>query len=38
METQITLQLKKVIQEITGVDINEVSRKREIIEARAVLK
>jgi hypothetical protein len=36
METQITLQLKKVIQEITGVDINEVSRKREIIEARAV--
>ena len=36
METKITLQLKKVIQEITGVDINEVSRKREIIEARAV--
>ena len=36
METQITKQLKKVIQEITGVDINEVSRKREIIEARAV--
>jgi hypothetical protein len=36
METQITLQLKKVIQEITGLDINEVSRKREIIEARAV--
>lgn len=36
METQITLQLKKVIKEITGVDINEVSRKREIIEARAV--
>lgn len=36
METQITLQLKKVIQEITGVDINELSRKREIIEARAV--
>jgi hypothetical protein len=36
METQITLQLKKAIQEITGVDINEVSRKREIIEARAV--
>ena len=36
METQITSQLKKVIQEITGVDINEVSRKREIIEARAV--
>ena len=36
METQITNQLKKVIKEITGVDINEVSRKREIIEARAV--
>jgi hypothetical protein len=36
METQITLQLKKAIQEITGVDINQVSRKREIIEARAV--
>lgn len=36
METQITLQLKKAIKEITGVDINEVSRKREIIEARAV--
>jgi hypothetical protein len=36
METQITSQLKKVIQEITGVDINEVSRKREIIEARAI--
>lgn len=36
METQITLQLKKAIQEITGVDINEVSRKREIIEARAI--
>lgn len=36
METQITSQLKKVIKEITGVDINEVSRKREIIEARAV--
>ena len=36
METQITKELKKVIQEITGVDINEVSRKREIIEARAV--
>lgn len=36
METQITLQLKKAIQEVTGVDINEVSRKREIIEARAV--
>ena len=36
METQITKELKKVIQEITGVDINELSRKREIIEARAV--
>ena len=36
METQITLQLKKAIQEITGVDINEVTRKREIIEARAI--
>jgi hypothetical protein len=36
METQITKELKKIIQEITGVDINEVSRKREIIEARAV--
>ena len=36
METQITSELKKVIQEITGVDINEVSRKREIIEARAI--
>jgi len=36
METQITLQLKKAIQEITGVDINEVTRKRETIEARAV--
>ena len=36
METKITKELKKVIQEITGVDINEVSRKREIIEARAV--
>ena len=36
METQITKELKKVIKEITGVDINEVSRKREIIEARAV--
>ncbi len=29
METQITLQLKKAIQEITGVDMNEVTRKRE---------
>lgn len=36
METQITLQLKKAIQEITGVDINEVTRKRETIESRAV--
>lgn len=36
METQITLELKKAIKEITGVDINEVSRKREIIEARAI--
>jgi hypothetical protein len=36
METQITLQLKKAIQEITGVDINQISRKREIIEARAI--
>jgi hypothetical protein len=36
METQITLQLKKTIQEITGVDINQISRKREIIEARAI--
>ena len=36
METQITLELKKAIQEVTGVDINKVSRKREIIEARAV--
>jgi hypothetical protein len=36
METQITLQLKKAIQEITGVDINEVTRRRETIEARAI--
>jgi hypothetical protein len=36
METQITLQLKQIIKEITGADINQVSRKREIIEARAV--
>ena len=36
METQITLQLKKAIKDITGVDINQVSRKREIIEARAI--
>ena len=36
METQITLQLKGLIKEITGVDINQVSRKREIIEARAI--
>ncbi len=36
METQITLQLKKAIQEIIGVDINEVTRKRETIEARAI--
>jgi len=36
METQITLQLKKAIQEITGIDINEVTRKRETIEARAI--
>jgi hypothetical protein len=36
METQITLQLKKAIQEVTGVDINEVTRKRETIEARAI--
>lgn len=36
METQITLQLKGLIKDITGVDINQVSRKREIIEARAV--
>jgi hypothetical protein len=36
METQITLQLKKAIKEITGVDINEVTRKRETIEARAI--
>ena len=36
METQITLQLKKTIQEVTGIDINEVTRKRETIEARAI--
>jgi len=36
METQITLQLKQIIKEITGADINQVSRKREIIEARAI--
>jgi hypothetical protein len=36
METQITLQLKKAIQEITGVDVNEVTRRRETIEARAI--
>jgi hypothetical protein len=36
METQITKELKKAIQEITGVDINEVTRKRETIEARAI--
>jgi len=36
METQITLELKKAIKEITGVDINEVTRKRETIEARAI--
>lgn len=36
METKITSELKKIIKEITDVDINEVSRKREIIEARAV--
>jgi hypothetical protein len=36
METQITLQLKKAIQEITGVNVNEVTRKRETIEARAI--
>jgi hypothetical protein len=36
METQITLQLKQIIKEITGADINKVSRKREIIEARAI--
>ena len=36
METKITLQLKETIKEITGVDINQVSRKREIIEARAI--
>lgn len=36
METQITLQLKKAIKEVTGVDVNQVSRKREIIEARAI--
>jgi hypothetical protein len=36
METQITLQLKKAIQEVTGIDINEVTRKRETIEARAI--
>jgi hypothetical protein len=36
MKTQITLELKKAIKEITGVDINQVSRKREIIESRAI--
>jgi hypothetical protein len=36
METQITLELKKAIQEITGVNVNEVTRKRETIEARAI--
>jgi FtsZ-binding cell division protein ZapB len=36
METQITKQLKKAIKEVTGIDINENSRKREIIEARAI--
>lgn len=36
METKITLELKKAIQEITGVDVNEVTRRRETIEARAI--
>jgi len=36
METQITLQLKQLVKEVTGVDINQQSRKREIIEARAI--
>ena len=36
METQVTLKLKELIKQKTGVDINKVSRKREIIEARAI--
>jgi hypothetical protein len=36
METQITIELKKVVKEVTGVDVTQKSRKREVVEARAV--
>lgn len=36
METQITTELKKVVKEVTGIDVNKSSRKREVVEARAM--
>jgi hypothetical protein len=36
METQITTELKRVIKEVTGIDVNKTSRKREVVEARAM--
>jgi hypothetical protein len=36
MDTEITLHIKELIKNTTGVDINKVSRKRETVEARAM--
>ena len=36
MDTEITLHLKELIEKTTGVDINKTSRRREVVEARAM--
>lgn len=36
METQVTKELKRIIKEVTTVDVNIHSRKREIVEARSL--
>ena len=36
METQVTKELKRIIKEVTKVDVNTHSRKREIVEARSL--
>lgn len=36
MDTEITLHLKELIEKTTGVDINRTSRRREVVEARAM--
>ena len=36
METQVTKELKRIIKEVTKVDVNIHSRKREIVEARSL--